>query len=320
MSPVMVALWLLAGFLCAELLLRARHRTLDLARPTELRPETRQLRPEQTRAAFSIVCLGDSNTFGEALSFEQAFPALLEALLRSKFPGPDMVVVNAGIRGNTAVMGLERLTTDVLAYRPRIVISAFGANDGHLGEWPLDNCREQQMTHRTTPLGRLDAWLLQSHLLLSLRTRLGHTRRPASAAASAALGDGTSQPRVSLQGFALAQRLIADRLRRAGCSVLFMTSTVPNPAWTNLVAAEQHQVSVYEQFNETVRTLADELAVPLIDLQKLLQQQTPSDSATLIAPDAVHLTAKGHRFAAELVLETIQRSGLLPDDSTEAEQ
>lgn len=311
---VMVALWLLAAFLSAELLLRARHRALDLAKPTELWPETRQLTPGQTHDAFTVVCLGDSNTFGEGLPYEQAFPALLEDLLRKRYPEMGVVVVNAGIRGNTSVMGLERLHTDVLAHRPRIVISAFGANDGNLGQWPLDNLRETQMTHRATPLGRLEAWLMQSHVLLSLRAHLTTMLRLATADGSSATDSRSNQPRVSLQGFGLAQRLIAGRLRGTGSCVLFMTSTVPSPAWTRMAVSEQCQASVYEQFNDAVRAVAAELSAPLIDLQAVLQRESPSDCAMLIEPDTVHLTAEGHRLAAQLTLETLQRSALLPDD------
>lgn len=315
---VMVALWLLAAFLCAELLLRARHHALDLASPTELRSETWQLRSAQTHNAFTIVCLGDSNTFGEGLPYQQAFPALLEALLRKRHPELNTLVINAGIRGNTAVMGLERLMTDVLVFRPRIVISAFGANDGNLGQWPLDNERERQMTHGITPLGRLQTWLMQSHVVSSLRARLTRMLRPTHAAGPSGLDPHGDQPRVSLSGFALAQRLIVDRSRAAGCSVLLMTSTVPNLSWTSLSPSDRHQASVYQQFNETIRTMAIEFSTPLIDLHRALQ--TLSSPAVLISPDAVHLTAKGHCFAADLAYQTILRSGLLPDDSAEVKQ
>jgi lysophospholipase L1-like esterase len=308
----MVALWLLAVFLSAELLLRARHRALDLAKPTELRPETQQLTPEQTRDAFTVICLGDSNTFGEGLSYTQAFPALLEGLLRKRCPELNIAVINAGIRGNTAVMGLERLTNDVLAHRPRIVISAFGANDGNLGQWSLDSFRERQMSYQTTPLGRIEAWLMQSHVLLSLRARLPGLLRPALVVGPAAQDCCGSQPRVSLQGFALAQRLIAARLRGTGASVLLMTPTVPNPAWPRR-GSEQCQASVYEQYNNVVRAVAAELSAPLIDLQAALQQESPSSCAVLIEPDAVHLTAEGHCLAAQLTLESLKRSGMLPD-------
>lgn len=316
----MVALWLLAAFLCAELLLRARHRALDLARPTELRPETRQLRPELSHNAFTIVCLGDSNTFGEGLPYEQSWPALLELLLRKRHPELNSLVINAGIRGNTAVMGWERLATDVLLYRPRIVISAFGANDGHLGQWPLDDQRERQMTHRTTPLGQLEAVLMQSHLLHSLCLRLTRMLRRRHAAFPDVSDSGDLQPRVSLHGFALAQRLIIATMRNSGCSVLLMTATVPNPAWTKLAASEQRQASLYEQYNETVRTLASELASPLIDLQRALEHEALTSSAAPIGPDALHLTAEGHRLAADLAYETMKRSGLLPDDFAEVMQ
>lgn len=74
-----------------------------------------------------IVFLGDSLTAGYGLPGEQAFPALLEAMLREK--NLQVTVVNAGISGDTTAGGLRRIDW-LLKQQPDIVVVGLGANDG----------------------------------------------------------------------------------------------------------------------------------------------------------------------------------------------
>jgi acyl-CoA thioesterase I len=78
----------------------------------------------------TILALGDSLTAGLGLDPAQAFPAKLEAALRQK--GHDVVVLNAGVSGDTALQGAARLdwalTDDVDA-----VLIELGANDALRG-------------------------------------------------------------------------------------------------------------------------------------------------------------------------------------------
>lgn len=78
----------------------------------------------------TILALGDSLTSGYGLDGPQAFPVKLEAALKAK--GFDVVVINAGVSGDTAAQGAARLdwslTDDVDA-----VIVALGANDALRG-------------------------------------------------------------------------------------------------------------------------------------------------------------------------------------------
>ena len=77
--------------------------------------------------AVRIVALGDSLTAGFGLSREQAWPALAQAALRQR--GWDVVVVNAGVSGDTTEDGLARLP-GLLAPPPDLVLVALGGNDG----------------------------------------------------------------------------------------------------------------------------------------------------------------------------------------------
>jgi acyl-CoA thioesterase I len=79
---------------------------------------------------FTILALGDSLTAGLGLDQNEAFPAKLEAALKAK--GHDVTSINAGVSGDTAAQGEQRLdwalTDDVDA-----AIIELGANDALRG-------------------------------------------------------------------------------------------------------------------------------------------------------------------------------------------
>jgi len=84
--------------------------------------------PASTRPR--IVALGDSLTAGLGLAPDQAYPALLQARLKSA--GLDYEVVNAGVSGDTSAGGLERLEW-ALQGNVKILIVALGGNDALRG-------------------------------------------------------------------------------------------------------------------------------------------------------------------------------------------
>lgn len=85
-----------------------------------------QAQAKQTR----IIAFGDSLTAGYGLSAADAFPARLEQALRQR--GHDIVIVNAGVSGDTASAGLARLDW-TLAEGGDAVILELGANDALRG-------------------------------------------------------------------------------------------------------------------------------------------------------------------------------------------
>jgi acyl-CoA thioesterase I len=70
----------------------------------------------------SIICFGDSITFGYGANLGEDYPAALGKLVR-------LSVVNCGVDGDTTFAALKRLKNDVLVKKPRLVIVEFGGND-----------------------------------------------------------------------------------------------------------------------------------------------------------------------------------------------
>jgi acyl-CoA thioesterase-1 len=80
-----------------------------------------------------VAFLGDSLTSGWRLREEEAYPALVARELAAH--GRPLRVINAGVSGDTATLGLARLP-GVLKHRPDVLVVAFGVNDG-LSREPL---------------------------------------------------------------------------------------------------------------------------------------------------------------------------------------
>jgi acyl-CoA thioesterase I len=77
-----------------------------------------------------IVALGDSLTAGYGLPQDQSFPAQLESALQAR--GHNVRVVNAGVSGDTALAGLQRLDWAVPEDADAVIVE-LGANDALQG-------------------------------------------------------------------------------------------------------------------------------------------------------------------------------------------
>ena len=82
--------------------------------------------PVKDVQAVKIVVLGDSLTAGYGLPANDAFPAKLADALKAK--GIAATVVNAGVSGDTASGGLDRLTWSVRPGTDAVIVE-LGAND-----------------------------------------------------------------------------------------------------------------------------------------------------------------------------------------------
>ncbi len=84
-----------------------------------------------------IVAFGDSLTAGYGAAPGESYPDYLQRDLDQA--GYHYRIANLGISGNTTKDGVDRLK-DVLALKPKVVIVAFGGNDGLRG-LPIDATR-----------------------------------------------------------------------------------------------------------------------------------------------------------------------------------
>lgn len=81
-------------------------------------PELRNPKP----LSRTIVCFGDSLTYGTGAGRAEGYPERLKALTGRE-------VINAGVPGDTTTLALARLERDVLSRRPGYVLLTLGGND-----------------------------------------------------------------------------------------------------------------------------------------------------------------------------------------------
>lgn len=92
------------------------------------------LHAEPARPAVTVVAFGDSLTAGYLLQPSESFAAQLQMALEAK--GHKVVVVNAGVSGDTTAGGLDRLAW-TLEPGADAVILELGANDALRGSDPV---------------------------------------------------------------------------------------------------------------------------------------------------------------------------------------
>ena len=79
----------------------------------------------------TILIIGDSLSAGLGVTYDQAWPSLLQNRLKKE--GYLIQVLNAGISGDTTAGGAERLPKLLDKYTPEIVVIELGGNDGLRG-------------------------------------------------------------------------------------------------------------------------------------------------------------------------------------------
>lgn len=90
-------------------------------------PVLDRIRAKQTTV---LVALGDSNTCNASFTAGgKQWPELLHSELRIHLASQRVLMVNAGICGDTALGAHHRLESDVLQFRPSLTFVTFGSND-----------------------------------------------------------------------------------------------------------------------------------------------------------------------------------------------
>jgi acyl-CoA thioesterase-1 len=104
-------------------------RCLSLAAGLDLgAPPARTRAKLRTGKPVTIVALGSSSTSGFG-TFGPGYPEALQAELSSRHPALRINVVNSGRMADTLGGMLARLDSDVLRYKPDLVVWQFGTND-----------------------------------------------------------------------------------------------------------------------------------------------------------------------------------------------
>lgn len=235
------------------------------------------LASEKPAGRERLFTVGDSNTLGWAGPNGANWPADLQRLLSAR--GEPIDVVNAGVWGYASYQGIARLR-EVLAWAPDWVLVSFGSNDAH----PAGLSDAEYLRSTAAATGglerRLRPFAVGRLVLGALRTR--------SAAPQ------TKTHRVPLDEYRENLRTMVVMAREEGARVVLLTRPYVGP-----IAEWDSWKRYAHRYNAATIELAGELGTPLVDLYSELKGRDE------LFADESHLTAPGHRLAAELIVDRL---------------
>lgn len=240
-----------------------------------------------------VLALGDSQTFGNGLSLEETWPALLEDRLRRESPGWRWQVLNAGIPGSNTwqhALLLERLADQ---YEFHAVALGFFVNDVSGGRVVA------QQPERTTPLVKRLGYLLKRSALFSFlwqsRRRITATRgedddvsRMLKGIADPEIEAGWQQVESSLEDM----KSSCERL-----GVRFLLVAIPR----NSQVRGEEPSRVY---NRRIAEVASRLGIPIADTLEPLLEAWDELGEELFIPWDGHNTAAANAVIADVIADS----------------
>ncbi|MEK9145825.1 MAG: SGNH/GDSL hydrolase family protein, partial [Elusimicrobiota bacterium] len=236
-----------------------------------------------------LIALGDSCT----VAGEDPYPALLGRSLSG------WEVWNAGVGSWSSFQGLQLLRTRLSSYRPDAVTVYFGWND-HWLAWAAPDKELSSLLDRQWRLLKLveRSRLLQALLKAANVLRAGGKPGPPDFAPY----------RVSEEDYEANLRGIVGAVRAAGGRPLLLTApsalTPGHPTTISLCRTTRNFddpariAAVHAAYNERVRRASLQTGAVLVDLERHFAARPASEG---FFTDGIHLTAKGHAAAAELI-------------------
>lgn len=237
-------------------------------------PVLADVKPPGRERLFTV---GDSNTLGWAGPNGANWPSDLQRLLAAR--GEPIDVVNAGVWGYASYQGIARLR-EVLVWQPDWVLVSFGSNDAH----PSSISDAEYLRRAAAGAGglerRLQPFALGRLVLGALRAR---TDAPT-----------TRTHRVPLAEYRENLRTMAAMARQGGARVVLLTRPYVGP-----IAEWDSWKRYAHDYNAATVGLAAELGAPVVDLYAELKGRDE------LFADESHLTATGHRLAAQLIVDRL---------------
>ena len=256
---------------------------------------------ERTPGALRIAVVGDSCTeWGDP-----PYSVLLQQQLEQRWDRP-VEVLNAGVTGYTSYQGLRRLSDQVLAYRPDVVLVYFGWNDHWL--W-ADKTDAEMMAPKGASLWEWLAWMrnlqgsrvVQAGLFAADEIRV-RIERPGERKAR--------KFRVPLEEYRVNLRRMVEAIRSVGATAALvtaptdMTAKTPTEEFEILTGLEstgfESPKRLHDAYVETTREVARVENAWLIDANRSF-----AGKQGLIRKDHIHLTPEGIEAMAQLLAEAL---------------
>jgi lysophospholipase L1-like esterase len=255
----------------------------DLAFTLSTTEEGLRTMPKASDARQTVVCLGDSCTFGIGVDDDETYPARLQELL------PGVQCLNAGVPGYSAFQGRQWLEANIDRWSPAVVIISFGFNDA--SGWDRLSDAQHAEALSTRGLGPLE------HLSVIQMMRLAAAGRRANQGRGARLTatEEEFRPRLTPTEFGDELVGIIRLCRSVGAAPILM-------AWPDRFQIEGLRPPY--PHHEVIRTTAAVMDVATVDLFGLLG----SNGGPAYYADVVHVNRQGARVVSRAVHNVVRRA------------
>jgi lysophospholipase L1-like esterase len=268
-----------------------------------------------------ILCLGGSTTAGEEVGEAETYPAQLQAILRARYPGLNLRVINAGVPSYDVPHSLRDYELRLYRFEPDVVTIYHGINDlyiYHTAGEPEIRPEHNYTGRRLEPwLEEVDPggeWWFLRRLVVSrsyvLRLVVSAYQQLAPRASLTAPDPG------GIASFTAYYRALVRQIRASGATPVAMTFAIAYPGtfddadakkirqsfgtWlTNGYIRPEVGKQVIDAENEATVEVAREESVSVCDIASAV----PPDREHFI--DVCHLRAAGNRRIAETLAQTL---------------
>jgi lysophospholipase L1-like esterase len=296
--------------------------------------------PVKPAGAFRIFAVGGSTTLGVTNRYEESYPFLLQQLLRERYPGTHIEVLNAGCPWYTSAHALVAYMIRVRQYDPDLVIYFEGINDlvrSFSPPWLAQGGYKPDYSHYLGPYARLlgpqvdmvdppSSWLIWNAVVHWWRGRPNpfDIRDRDNVARVAARFTPDDKPSFrSLPSFVQYSDAIIQAVRADGRTVITasqaslyrtdLTEGEQRLLWFSpLLAAESGKYPSLAAmtrgmatYNDAARQLAARRGVAFVDFAASVPK------TTTYFTDDVHLTKAGNEILASAAAEMIQSARLI---------
>lgn len=235
-----------------------------------------------------VMILGDSSAFGFRVKNEETFGAVAVKMLRQKYPGKDIRLINASVAGWTTYQASVFMKEKGWKFSPDIVIVAF--NDDPQDEWKEDV--ERAPSPAIMPLMKV---LYKSHIYLMIKKLVLNTRIKGDSSKIVSPSREEGKRRVPVRQFRANFDSIIDGATDRGAKVIAVSMPL------------QHSAGYITDYRNTQKKAVEEEDFPAIDFIEEFKKYPESE----VFMDIMHPTARGHRIIGEKLYELIVNTGWL---------
>lgn len=257
-------------------------------------PEITMKKPQ---GQYRVMVLGDSSAFGHFVGNNETFGAVLVKMLRFKYPGKDIRLINAAVLGYTTYQGATFMKERGWKFSPDLIIISF--NDDPQMEWKQDVERVPQGL--LLPVFRI---LYKSNIYLSLKKHLLNERMKKDHSFTLQPDRDKEKNRVSPDQLKTNVSYILDEAKKRNIQAIIISMPL--------------QSAPYDIRN--YRTIMEESAKSrgyyFLDLLDEWEKYPPNE----VFLDIMHPTAKGHKIIAEDLYKIIEDNGIINKQGAESKK